>query len=61
MDNIEQHICQFCNQPSNIIWVHGHGQCSVCKTNIEECCKGEQAEKIMIEEKEAGKSEIRNE
>ncbi len=35
-------ICQWCGQPSVIIWVHGHGQCSICGTNIDECCRGEQ-------------------
>ena len=33
--------CLWCNQASTIIWVHGHGQCSICGTNIEECCRGE--------------------
>ena len=35
-------VCQWCGQLSQIIWVHGHGQCSLCGTNIEECCRGEQ-------------------
>ena len=35
-------VCQRCGQPSQIIWVHGHGQCSLCGTNIDECCRGEQ-------------------
>jgi hypothetical protein len=43
MNNIKPLICNWCNQPSTIIWVHGHGQCSVCGTNIEECCRGEEA------------------
>ena len=34
-------ICNWCGIPSKIIWVHGHGQCSYCGINIEECCKGE--------------------
>lgn len=41
MDNTQQVICSWCCQPSTIIWVHGHGQCSVCGINIDECCKGE--------------------
>ncbi len=36
-----QEICPWCGQLTNIIWVHGHGQCSVCGTNIDECCRGE--------------------
>lgn len=34
-------LCEWCGQPSTIVWVHGHGQCSVCGTNIDECCRGE--------------------
>lgn len=35
------HICLWCGQPSIIIWVHGHGQCSACGYNVDECCRGE--------------------
>ena len=38
-------ICLWCGQPAQIIWVHGHGQCSSCGTNIDECCRGEQCDK----------------
>ena len=41
MDNTQPVLCNWCKQPSIIIWVHGHGQCSVCGINIDECCKGE--------------------
>ena len=34
-------LCSWCGQPAQIIWVHGHGQCSLCGTNIDECCRGE--------------------
>lgn len=34
-------ICNWCGQITEIVWVHGHGQCRICGTNIEECCKGE--------------------
>ena len=34
-------ICNWCGSVTQIIWVHGHGQCANCGTNIEECCKGE--------------------
>lgn len=44
MERKEIFICDWCNQPSNIIWVHGHGQCSVCGYNVDECCRGESAE-----------------
>jgi hypothetical protein len=35
-------ICPWCNRVADIIWVHGHGQCSSCGLNINECCSGEQ-------------------
>ena len=54
-------FCIWCNQPSKIIWVHGHGQCSVCGINIEECCKGEEAHPLPSSreegEKENGKDD----
>lgn len=37
----EKVLCLWCGVPSNIIWVHGHGQCSNCGVNSDECCKGE--------------------
>jgi hypothetical protein len=33
--------CNYCGNITEIIWVHGHGQCAHCKTNIDECCRGE--------------------
>ena len=33
--------CNWCGHQSKIIWIHGHGQCSHCGTNIDECCRGE--------------------
>jgi phosphoglycolate phosphatase-like HAD superfamily hydrolase len=40
----EKIICNWCGQITTIVWVHGHGQCTLCGNNIEECCRGEQAE-----------------
>ncbi len=34
-------FCNWCCQPTIVIWVHGHGQCSMCGINIDECCSGE--------------------
>ncbi len=34
-------ICSYCSKKIQPVWVHGHGQCPECKTNIEECCRGE--------------------
>jgi hypothetical protein len=33
--------CNWCGQLTTIVWVHGHGQCEKCRTNIDECCRGE--------------------
>lgn len=33
--------CPYCGFTGKLVWVHGHGQCSRCKTNIDECCRGE--------------------
>ena len=32
--------CPACGRPEQIIWVHGHGQCSHCCTNVMPCCDG---------------------
>jgi hypothetical protein len=32
--------CLACGRPEQIIWVHGHGQCAHCQTNIMPCCDG---------------------
>lgn len=35
-------LCPYCHETLHIVWVHGHGQCSKCGTNIAPCCDGEQ-------------------
>lgn len=40
----EQRQCMYCGVEAPIVWVHGHGQCSHCGINVEECCRGEQCE-----------------
>ncbi|MEL0141773.1 MAG: hypothetical protein VW893_01650 [Alphaproteobacteria bacterium] len=32
--------CPACGRPEQIIWVHGHGQCARCNTNVMPCCDG---------------------
>ena len=32
--------CPACGQPENLVWVHGHGQCTHCKMNVMPCCDG---------------------
>lgn len=34
-------FCYYCQMPRDVVWVHGHGQCAVCRINIDECCRGE--------------------
>ena len=34
-------ICPYCGQKSDMVWVHGHYQCSNCKTVVVSCCNGE--------------------
>ena len=34
-------LCPVCNQPYVPVDVHGHVQCSVCKSNIQPCCQGD--------------------
>ena len=41
-------ICSWCGTQTKIIWVHGHGQCANCGTNIEECCKGETCDTKLV-------------
>ena len=34
-------VCPYCGHSSQTVFVHGHEQCVVCKTNVEHCCQGE--------------------
>ena len=40
MDSNGSLFCPCCGQASVLVYVHGHGQCSRCGTNIEPCCQG---------------------
>ena len=33
-------ICSYCNKETELVWVHGHFQCRVCKNVVESCCEG---------------------
>ena len=35
-------VCPYCGQSSQTVFVHGHEQCVVCKTNVEPCCSGQE-------------------
>ena len=32
--------CPACGRVLVLVWVHGHGQCVACRTNVEPCCSG---------------------
>lgn len=36
--------CAWCGAPWAPVWVHGHGQCSVCGINAAPCCEGAECE-----------------
>ncbi len=38
----EKRRCIYCGHEAELVWVHGHGQCSHCGINTQECCQGEQ-------------------
>jgi hypothetical protein len=32
--------CPRCGSRIGMIWVHGHGQCAGCGSNVHDCCQG---------------------
>ena len=40
-NHTKEKVCDYCSQPSQTVFVHGHEQCIFCKINIEPCCQGE--------------------
>ena len=42
MTLLKENVCPFCCQSSQTVFVHGHEQCVVCKTNVEPCCSGQE-------------------
>jgi hypothetical protein len=36
--------CSFCGHTVELIHVHGHYQCPICKTNALPCCDGDNCE-----------------
>lgn len=60
MDKKHNTICNWCNQQTVIIWVHGHGQCAICGINIDECCRGEEAHKPNPSQEEWEKDKSEN-
>ena len=40
--------CAFCGQPVELVHVHGHYQCPVCKTNAMPCCDGDNCDTNVL-------------
>lgn len=38
--------CPACGQSYRAVFVHGHGQCARCGTNVEPCCAGASADDV---------------
>jgi hypothetical protein len=45
--------CLFCGNPINLVFVHGHYQCPVCKTNALPCCDGDNCNNAFLTENNA--------
>jgi hypothetical protein len=40
--------CSFCGHAVEMIHVHGHYQCPICKTNALPCCDGDNCETNLM-------------
>jgi len=40
--------CAFCGQQVELVHVHGHYQCPVCKTNVMPCCDGDNCDTNVL-------------
>jgi len=40
--------CIFCGQQVELVHVHGHYQCPVCKTNALPCCDGDKCDTNVL-------------
>lgn len=49
---IQKSLCIFCGQNVELIHVHGHYQCPVCKTNAMPCCDGDNCDTNALPNKE---------
>jgi len=45
-----QSNCLFCGNPVQLILVHGHYQCPLCKTNALPCCDGNTCNDLFLNE-----------
>jgi len=44
-------LCPRCSAPIQALVVHGHYQCPICKSNIDDCCQGEVCQTTTNERK----------
>jgi hypothetical protein len=52
--------CLFCGSNSHLIFVHGHYQCPVCKTNALPCCDGDNCNNVFLSHNLTGKAQEKN-
>ena len=41
MNSLNVQICPRCHATIQPVVVHGHYQCQICKSSIDDCCSGE--------------------
>ena len=58
MSKREIQICPACNRATEIVFIHGHGQCSFCKTNIARVVAGKRLMKIKATLKKLKRGDI---
>jgi hypothetical protein len=47
-------LCVFCGQQVELVHVHGHYQCPVCKTNAMPCCDSDNCDtNVLLKNNEA--------
>ena len=53
--------CIFCGQQVELVHVHGHYQCPVCKTNAMPCCDGDNCDtNVLLKNNEDHKPQTSN-
>jgi len=53
--------CAFCGQQVELVHVHGHYQCPVCKTNAMPCCDGDNCDtNVLLKNDEHPQTSISN-
>ena len=45
-------ICPRCHAGIQIRKIHGHYQCQICKSNIDDCCSGETCQPTIVYQEE---------